>query len=295
MRLLRHVFPCAAIAALALTAACSRADDTAPVASVAVTPARPRAPIGSPLDLTYRFELTGQPISGDYTVFVHLVNADGQIIWNDDHAPAIPTSAWRSGQVVEYTRTRFLPALLQPEDVTVEVGLYRGDERLPLASARAPRAASSRAYPVADLTLAPESENVFLIYQSGWYPDDFVADDPYGPSRWTQQSATLVFQHPRADATLLLEYSARPSAFGDTPQDVTIVGAGNQPITTFRADSEQVRIVRIPVTSAQFGTADMAELRIDVNKTFVPAELGTGERDARALGLRVYHAFIERR
>jgi hypothetical protein len=295
VRSLRLLLSYTTVAATVFTAACSGADNAAPVASVTVTAAKTRTPVGSPVELTYRFELTGDPISDDYTVFTHFVNADGEAIWNDDHEPPVPTSTWKPGQVVEYTRTRFLPALLQPGDVTIEVGLYRGAERLPLSSSRPPRSANARAYPVGDVTIAPESENVFLIYQAGWHPDDFVQGDPYGSSKWTQQSATLVFRNPRTDATLLLEYAARPDAFKDGPQEVTIVGAGNQPITTFTADSSEIRIARIPISSAQMGAADMAELRIDVNKTFVPAQLGTAERDTRVLGLRIYHAFIESR
>ena len=39
----------------------------------------------------------------------------------------------------------------------------------------------------------------------------------------------------------------------------------------------------------------MAELRIELDKTFVPAKLPAGGRDARELGIRVYHAFVEAR
>ena len=39
----------------------------------------------------------------------------------------------------------------------------------------------------------------------------------------------------------------------------------------------------------------MAELRIDVDQTFVPAKLPGGSKDQRELGIRVYHAFIEPR
>lgn len=283
-----------AVAGVLAPVACSRTDDAAPVATVSVTNDRARRPIGSPLEITYRFQVGEDAIDGDYTVFVHLVNADGQQIWNDDHAPSVPTSQWKPGETIEYTRTRFLPALLHPGDATLEVGLYRDGERLPLAAGRQPRSPGSRAYPVADLQLAPEAENVFVIFQSGWYPDDFVPGEPTSSSRWTQQSATLTFRHPRTDATLLVEYAGRPNAF-DTPQQLTIVGTGNEPIATFPVDSDALVLRRIPVTSAQMGTGDMAELRLDVDRTFVPAELGTGERDTRALGIRVYNVFVESR
>src|SRR5688572_9114087 len=109
-----------AFSMLAALSACASDESAPPVATVAVTAARTRVPIGSPLELTYRFELTSAPISADYTVFVHFVNPDGQVLWNDDHPPSTPTTAWRAGTPVEYTRTIFLPpSVLHPGDVTI--------------------------------------------------------------------------------------------------------------------------------------------------------------------------------
>jgi hypothetical protein len=39
----------------------------------------------------------------------------------------------------------------------------------------------------------------------------------------------------------------------------------------------------------------MAELRVEVDRTFVPAKLPAGGRDVRELGLRVYNVFVETR
>jgi hypothetical protein len=51
---------------------------------------------------------------------------------------------------------------------------------------------------------------------------------------------------------------------------------------------------KIPISAAQLGTTDMVELHIDVDKTFVPALLLTsGNKDARELGVRVFHAFVQ--
>jgi hypothetical protein len=282
-----------ALSTFAIVSACATEERTPAVASVAVTAARTRVPIGSPLELTYRFELTGDPIPSDYTVFVHFVNADGQVLWNDDHAPATPTTAWRRGAPVEYSRTIFLPpSVLHPGDVSIDIGLYRDGDRLPLEASRPPRDASSRAYRVVDLQLAPESENVFLIYQTGWHPDEFAPGDPSNSWKWTQKTATVAFRHPRANAELLLEFSGRPDMFPGAPQQLTIVGAGNEPIASFPIDSAEPVQRRVPLTSAQMGTADLAELRFEVDRTFVPAEQPGGGDDTRVLGVRVYNAHI---
>jgi hypothetical protein len=291
---LRSVSTCVlAFLTLAAVSACATEENAPPVATVAATAAKTRVPIGGPLELTYRFELTGDPIAADYAVFVHFVNADGQVLWNDDHAPAVPTTAWRKGTPVEYTRTIFLPpSVLHPGDVSIDVGLYRDSERLPLEAPRPPRDASSRAYRVVDLQLAPESENVFLIYQNGWHPDEFGAGEPARSWKWTQRTATVAFRHPKADADLLIEYAGRPDMFPDGPQQLSIVGAGGEPIASFPIDSADPVQRRVRVTSAQMGTADLAELRFEVDRTFVPAEHPGGGQDTRVLGARVYNVHI---
>ena len=71
------------------------------------------------------------------------------MIWNDDHQlpEGLRTSQWKPGQVVEYTRTRFIPAFSYIGPATFEVGLYRDDERLPLSGPNAAdRETTARAY-----------------------------------------------------------------------------------------------------------------------------------------------------
>jgi hypothetical protein len=63
-------------------------------------------------------------------------------------------------------------------------------------------------------------------------------------------------------------------------------------VTTFTAGSGQT-IQRVPLTAAQLGTGEMSQLRIEVDKTFVPATLPTGGTDNRELGIRVFHVFLE--
>jgi hypothetical protein len=284
-----------ALALLLLTAvaACSRSENDPPVASVSVAPTRARITPGGVLDMTFRFEVKpGTVIPLDYTVFVHFVNADGQTLWTDDHAPEVPTSQWKGGQVVQYSRTRFLPTSgLAPGDVTVRVGLYRDDTRLPLEAATGEP--SDRAYPVTTLQVGTESDAPFLILTGGWHPEEFSADGTRSWT-WTQKAASLSFRNPKSDILVLLEYDARPDVFPGAPQQVTVSLAG-QPIATFSADSNDVALKRLPVQASALGTADMVEMTIEVDKVFIPAELPAGGRDSRPLGIRVYHAFVDGR
>lgn len=285
-----------AVAAAVGSGACHRAERATPVATVSVTPARTRVPIGAPFDLTYTFQPTdAAAIKGDYMVFVHALAADGTVLWNDDHAPAVPTSQWKAGQPVTYTRTTFVPSLPHPGDVTIEVGVYRDGDRLALQSSdTVERDLAAREYRVATLQIAPASESTFLIYSSGWYPDEYAPSDPTSSWRWTQKTAVLAFKNPHADATLFLEVAARTELFTGHPQQVS-VSANDVPLATFAADSAVPVLKRIPIPAAALGSGDMAQVRIDVDQTFAPASLPGGGSDPRTLGIRVYHVYVDGR
>jgi hypothetical protein len=104
--------------------------------------------VGSPLDLTFKFDVSpSAQLSGNYTVFVHVIGADGTLLWVDDHEPPVPVSQWKPGESVTYTRTRFVPPVSHPQDATVEVGLYHDNDRLPLQTAQpTAREAAARSY-----------------------------------------------------------------------------------------------------------------------------------------------------
>ena len=127
-------------------------------------------------------------------------------------------------------------------------------------------------------------------YVSGWYQVETASASTW---RWTQQTATLSFLNPQADATFSLEYAARPDVFGDAPQAVT-VSLGDQVLQSFVADAAGRHRLRVPLTTAALGNEDIAEIRITVDRTFVPANLIVGSRDIRELGIQVYHTAVER-
>ena len=61
-----------------------------------------------------------------------------------------------------------------------------------------------------------------------------------------------------------------------------------EPSDSFTATSKDKTLVTLPVTAAQFGSGDVAELVLDVDRTFVP-----GGSDTRELGIQVFHTFVE--
>jgi hypothetical protein len=85
------------------------------------------------------------PLEKDYTVFVHLVDSDGQLAGTGDGPPlagGFPTRLWRAGDGVQDAHVISLPSTLPLGEYTVMVGWYdpitgarlpvvRGGERLP--------------------------------------------------------------------------------------------------------------------------------------------------------------------
>ena len=94
---------------------------------------------GQPLDVTLYWEALSPP-AADYTVFVHLLDEQGQIVAAHDSMPAgnrFPTRAWQPGLQVRDAHPIDLPADLAPGTYQVSVGLYllETGERLPVRDA----------------------------------------------------------------------------------------------------------------------------------------------------------------
>lgn len=287
--MLDYLRTCAAVplsVAIAITlAGCGReAAVEPPVATPSVTFSTDRVPIGSPVRITYKFVVAPDAkFDGDYWVFVHVLDPDGEQLWTEDHLPPTPTSQWKPGQTVEYTRTVFVPQYPYIGEAVVRLGLYSPTgNRLTLAATEASR----KEYVVARFQLLPQSENVYVIHKDGWHPGEVAADNPASEWEWTKKRATLSFRNPKKDVTLYLDYDARPDLF-TPPQQVT-VRIGDLVVGTFAASSREKKLELLSITAAQLGPGDIAEISIDLDKTFVP-----GGADTRELGIRLFHAFVE--
>ncbi len=258
-----------------------------PVAKPTVTLNKEKAAIGSPLKITYRFDVAqNATFDADYLVFLHVIEPDGEKLWQDDHAPSVPTSQWKPGQTVEYTRTIFVPNYPYIGEANLRIGLYNpsGGKRLSLDAPEVSR----HEYLTGKITLLPQSENIFLIYDinKGWHSAEVDSTDPTREWQWTRKEAVISLTNPKRDATFYLEWDARTDLF-NPPQQV-VVKVGGQPVGTFAAASKDRTLTTFPITAAQFGADNMSEITIEVDRTFS----GSGN-DTRELGIRIFHAFVE--
>ncbi len=73
----------------------------------------------------------------DYTIFVHLLDADGRTLINADHLPPRPTREWRASQIIPDRVRLTLPPDLADGNYLIAVGLYDASDpalaRLPLS------------------------------------------------------------------------------------------------------------------------------------------------------------------
>jgi hypothetical protein len=279
--------------AAAFVAGCRRKEvPTPPVATPSVAFSHDRVPLGSPVDITYRFEVASDapPFTEDFRVFVGVVDPDEELMWTDDHNPSVPTTQWKPGQKLEYTRTVFVPVYPYVGDASIHMGLYSPTtkKRLSLSG----QDAGQRAYKVGKLQLLPQTENVFTVYKEGWHGPETAQDNASVEWQWTKKAGTLAFRNPKKDSLFYLDIDNPSSTFPDG-QHVQVT-LGDAVIEEFMLPPAQRVLHKIPLSVAQLGPADMAELRIGVDKTFVPALVpASTNKDPRELGVRVFHAFIE--
>ena len=275
------------VACLVIAACSGKETAEPPVAKPTVTLNKDRAAIGSPLKITYKFEVAqNASFDGDYLVFLHVIEPDGEKLWQDDHAPTVPTSQWKPGQTIEYSRTVFVPNYPYIGEANLRIGLYNPATQKRL-SLDAPEV-SRHEYVVGKLNLLPQAENIFLIYDinKGWHPAEVDSVDPTREWQWTKKAAVISLTNPKKDATFYLEWDARTDLF-NPPQQVTVKVKG-ETIGTFAATSKDRTLTTFPITAAQFGADNMTEITIEVDRTF-----SASGNDTRELGLRVYHAFVE--
>ena len=275
-------------------AGCGRAPDTEPpVATPSVTLERTDAAIGTPLEMTYRFVVASNApaFTDDYWVFAHFLDADGEMMWTDDHQPPVPTRQWKPGQTIEYPRTMFVPKFPYVGEARVEVGLFapKSGVRLPMTGTTR----GQRAYEVATFTLRRQTDNLYVVFKDGWHETE-VADDAAGIEwQWSKKDATLAFRNPMRDVLLYFQCDQPVQGLGGQRVELRI---GSTAIDTFDLPPGQKELRRIALSKAQLGDAETVEVTVTADKTFVPAAMAQlKSTDSRELGIRVFRAYVQAR
>jgi hypothetical protein len=91
-----------------------------------------------------------------------------------------------------------------------------------------------------------------------------------------------------------LDLDSPSSGYHDAQQ--VEVRLGDAVVDRFSLPPNEHLLRKIQLAAAQLGTAEMSELQIRVDKTFVPALVAaSNNKDTRELGVRVFHAFVDHR
>jgi len=279
--------------AVATLSACRRKEAAAPpLATPSLTLSHDKAPLGSPIDIHYKFVVANDAkFPEDYRVMVHVVDADEELIFAFDHNPPVPTSQWKPGQTIEYTKTVFIPIYPYVGEASIQLGLHStiNQKRVPLAG----EDVGQRAYKVARIQLQPQTENVFMVFKDGWHPAEVAEHNAMVEWQWTKKQATLSFKNPKKDCVLYLDVDNPGSVFNEAQQ--VQVHLGGKLVDEFTLQPKQPELRKVALKGEQLGTADVAELVISVDKTYVPSVINASSKDPRELGVRVFHAFLDPR
>jgi hypothetical protein len=274
-------------AAVAAMPACERrqpAEVQDITASFAVN--RTRAPLGSFVEVTYSWTLGPEvkKLTKEYRAFSHFLDSQEVMLFGDDHAPVPPATSWEPGKTYTYRRSVFVPIYPYVGEVTVVMGLYAGRERLVLKG----EDIGLLAYKVGTMELLPQTENTFLVYKEGWHPPESSPENPSLERTWTEKEALVSFKNPKQDIVVYLEADTNYKAFPEPPVlTVALVADGEQTGLRIPIESSEVFLKRILFKGEDLGDEDWVDLRLAMNQSFVPKEVGLNQDD-RELGVMVY-------
>lgn len=249
------------------------------------TMAPDRVPAGEPIVVSYKWAVHGllPPLLERHRAFVHFVDAEGALLFTDDHPLSPPLDAWQpGGRSYEYRRIVLTPTFPYVGAVTVLMGLYgeTTGERLALQGDQWGR----RAYQAGRFTMLPRRRDLTLTCD-GLFPSEASIDSPLVITRFMPHHAICRFPNPREDVILLVHGDIEPEGFPSPP--VLTVSAAR----SFAADlpltlMSEPQLLRVRLPAASLGRAPVSELRLSMSHTYVPRSLGVGD-DPRELSLRV--------
>jgi len=282
----------AALAVLALIPALNACRRRKPAEVNDIVPSftvnRPRAPLGSAVEITYTWTLepSAKKLGKDYQALVHFLDSHGVMLFDDDHAPTPPSSSWEPGKTYSYTITKFIPIYPYVGDVEVRMGLYKDRERVALKS----EDAGMQEYKVGKIELLPQTENIFPVYKEGWHNPESRPENPGLEVTWTKKDALVSFKNPKRDVIVYLEADTNSKAF-DAPPVLTMAVAGKTGFV-MPIENSEVFLKKTRIKAADLGSDEWVDLRLSMNQSFVPKLKGVNATDDRELGLMVYHLYV---
>ena len=202
-------------------------------------------------------------------------------MWTDDHNPPTPTTQWKPGQTVEYTRTIFVP--IYP------VRRRRDDSGRPVLDRRIRSGCRSRARTSASAPTRSRSSSCCRRPRTCSPSSRTAGTRPKSPSttptvewQWTKKDATLAFKNPKKDAVFYLDLDSPGSAL-----QRAAAGAGQHRRPGRSTSSRSRRSSRLLQQDSRCRRRSWApptwpNCTSSVDKTFVPGSVVTVEQQGSA-------------
>ena len=187
----------------------------------------------------------------------------------------------------------FIPKFPYVGETTVEIGLFSptSGNRLPLTGTTE----GQRSYRVATFDMRLESDPLVVVFGDGWYETEVSegAGREWQEWQWSRQEATLSFRNPKRGVRLYLQADQPVKEAFSEPQRVE-TRIGPTLVDSFLMTPGGAELRRMDIPAGSFGGEETIEMRISVDKTFVPAALPAfRSADRRELGIRVFRVFVE--
>jgi hypothetical protein len=251
-------------------------------------------PVGSPLDIGYTWTPNEdfEPPADDYRVFVHLVDPEGNIVVQDDHFPPVPTSQWEAGEPVSYRHWVYPGADLSPDYFDFYVGLY--DEEGQVGTLHEGRYQNRPL--VHSVVVRTDDQGGVPVYVEGFEQREtsLTAGDPSLQGwQWMGERGLVAFGNPHGPATLHLRALSPVDYLEGRTQTVTI-SIGDQQVATFEATDSVPYLQRFEIAADVLPEGDWLDVTLEVDKTFIPAQVEEGSTDIRELGLQVFWMYLQR-
>ncbi|MFQ5742014.1 MAG: hypothetical protein ACE5HV_00315 [Acidobacteriota bacterium] len=243
--------------------------------------------LGQPFEATFTWQPGTEfaPPGVDYRVFVHVRNERGDLLFQDDHLPPVPTSQWAAGKEVVYRRWIYPPGAVRADRLDVHLGLYDGSSRVRLRWQGGWQASPL----VHRVKVRTEDRSGIPMAVHGWYPQE-KKSTPTETFHWTNGHAIAAFRNPRHAAVLHLR-ALSPVDRLQGAQSIKLL-LGKHDIADLEVTDTTPFAEHIPIPAEAFGDDDWVELHIDSSPRLVPEEARSKAGDARILGLQIFTLYL---
>ena len=235
-------------------------------------------------EMKYNWKTSGEfaKIPKDYTVYVHFWHGNN-LLFQDDHVPAVPTSKWEAGKEYSYQRRIYIPSFIDEfdpsfkgeETIRLVVGFYNPYDR----TSAAKREILNRKLKV----LPPPPDVPEIVYEKGWYDLEIDPQSPLKQWRWLGRQGLCVVDNPKRDALLVIRGGVNKDA---APNQKVIFKINDLVLDEF-VPSEAIFEKSYNIKKEMLGEKDEFNLIVTTDQTFVPAKAYPQSKDERELGFQV--------